>query len=220
MIRENAYRLNNILPEAKIMIFIRNQPDMIASTYLQYLKAGGTYSVTKFLRTKRFYKLNDIIFFYYSYFEYDKLIEFYESLFGNTNIYLYLFEDFLNNPQKFIEKLANDFNLVYDKGALDYSVINKRYRKHLITLIKIRNLFTEKNIVNKHFLFHIPANFELTRNLFGKLNVYRIFGKHPSALSVLGKKNYNDIYSYYKSSNRVLVEKYNISKINNYNYPL
>ncbi|UCH15518.1 MAG: hypothetical protein JSV22_06025, partial [Bacteroidales bacterium] len=54
LIRENAYRLNKIFPEAKIIIFIRNQPDIIASTYLQYLKAGGTYPVSKFLRSKRF----------------------------------------------------------------------------------------------------------------------------------------------------------------------
>jgi len=220
LIRENATRLKNIFPEAKIIIFIRNQPDIIASTYLQYLKAGGTYSATKFLKTKRFYKLNDIVFFYYSYFEYHKIIEFYKSMFGKLNIYVYLFEEFLNNPEHFIEILANDFNFIYDKSTIDFSIINKRYRKQLVTLIKIRNLFTEKNIINKHHLIHIPANFELTRNIFGKLNKYKIFGKYPSAIEVLGKSNYDQIYEHYIESNKILIERHNLSKIINYNYPL
>lgn len=42
-------RLKTVLPNARIVIFIRNQTEMIASVYKQYVKEGGTHSPRRFL---------------------------------------------------------------------------------------------------------------------------------------------------------------------------
>ena len=46
---EHAFRIHRVFPEARIILFIRKQPDIIASSYIQYIKGGGTYSLKKFL---------------------------------------------------------------------------------------------------------------------------------------------------------------------------
>jgi len=40
--KDIAYRIHAVYPQAQIVIFIRNQLDMIRSTYLQYIRSGGT----------------------------------------------------------------------------------------------------------------------------------------------------------------------------------
>ena len=218
--RENGIRLKNIFPESKIIIFIRNQPDIIASTYIQYLKAGGTYSVAKYLKTKRFLKLNDITFFSFTYFEYHRIIDFYISLFGRQNVFVYIFEEFVANPRNFIENFAQDFGFVYNEKEIDYSIRNKRLRKLLIKLIRVRNIFTEKNVINKYYLFHIPGLLEYTRDLFRYINKFKIFGRYPSSKEILGNKIFQKICAHYKESNKILYEKYKLTDIEKYGYPL
>lgn len=218
--RGNAYRLQNIFPDAKIILFIRNQVDIIASAYIEYIKAGGTYSISKYLNPQRFRNLNDLIFFYYSYFEYHLLIEFYEKLFSKENVFIYLFEDFNSEPKGFIKDLAKTFSLEYKLEDIDFNKFNPRYRKGIIPLLRLSNRFTEKKVVNKNYCIHIPACFEYSRKVFKWSNQWKIFGNTPSSEFVLGKKNLDYIHSYYKESNRILVNKYKLNNILKYDYPL
>ncbi|MBN2348490.1 MAG: sulfotransferase [Bacteroidales bacterium] len=218
--REHTYRLKKIFPNAKIILFIRNQPDIIASTYLQYIREGGTYTLSKFIRSERFRKLNDLIFFYYPYFEYHKLIEFYEELYPPENIFVYLFEDFCINPKVFISNLSKTFDFKYDPQRINYNKFNPRYRKGIIPLLRFSNHFTEKNIINKNYFIHIPAFFEYSRKAFSWLNQWEIFGNPPSSEIILGKNNLEKINSYYRKSNRILVEKYKLDNILKFKYPV
>jgi hypothetical protein len=43
-------RLDTCIPESKLIVVLRNQPDMILSTYSQYLLGGGTLAVGEFAR--------------------------------------------------------------------------------------------------------------------------------------------------------------------------
>ena len=47
--RELSERLNQVFPEATILMVIRNQADIIASAYAQYIKDGGTISIKRYL---------------------------------------------------------------------------------------------------------------------------------------------------------------------------
>ena len=47
--KDMAYRLHAVYPDGQIIIFIRNQIDMIRATYLQYVRTGGTRSLRRFL---------------------------------------------------------------------------------------------------------------------------------------------------------------------------
>ena len=48
--KELADRLAAVFPEAKVLIVIREQKSMIVSTYKQYVKVGGTYSLANYLQ--------------------------------------------------------------------------------------------------------------------------------------------------------------------------
>ena len=85
-------RLYSVFPKAKIIIFIRNQPDIIASYYNQYIRGGGNKNVNKYLYQKSFEGVKKNFFFSYDFFRYDLLISHYKEKFGEDNVYVFLYE--------------------------------------------------------------------------------------------------------------------------------
>ena len=219
-IREHAQRLHQLFPNAQIVLTIRNQPDIIASTYLQYLTTGGTYSTKRFLQTTRFGKLNDVGLFYYPYFEYHQVIELYQRLFGEKNVHIFLYEDFRTNKQAFLKAFCNKLGLTFPNADINFDKINPRYRRGLVHLIRFKNLFTAKNLINKRYIVHIPYFFEYSRRFFKWLNRFSIFGKYASTSGILGKKRMLAIKEYYKNSNQILIDKYGLEGIKKHGYPL
>jgi|TARA_B100000315_G_scaffold232268_1_gene244365 hypothetical protein len=96
-----AERLINTFGKFRIVICIRNQPAMINALYCQYIKAGGTLSPNSFLSCPKSPAKN-----IFNKLKYNELISYYISLFGKKNVYLYLYEDFLNNKSECLSSLA------------------------------------------------------------------------------------------------------------------
>ncbi len=219
--KENALRLKAIFPNANILIFIRNQFDIIASAYSQYIKIGGNYCIDKFLYHKNLFdKNNNALLFSFNYLEYDKIIEFYNELFGQSNINVFLHEDFQSDNIKFLTNFKKIFDLEVDLNKINYEKKNVSYRKYLMHIALFSNIFTIKNILYKYYLINIPYWYSISRRVFSILNKYKIFGKEMSSLEILGKKNYEYIKNYYKESNNILYDELKIKKIAEYNYPL
>ena len=82
--REFADRIHAVLPQAKILIVIRRQEDMILSAYGHFLdKAGGICSLERFLMSGFHTQIS-----WHSplYYRYDLLINYYFQLFGENNV--------------------------------------------------------------------------------------------------------------------------------------
>jgi hypothetical protein len=218
--RENALRLKKIFPDCNIVITIRNQVDIIASTYMQYIRVGGTYSIDKFLNPDRFTFLKNTSDFYYTYFEYDEVIKFYKTLFGDDKVFVYLNEDFANDIMTFLKQLNETFNLSLNTADINLNKINRSPGRFILMIMRFRNRFTNKNIDKKNYILHIPGLFWISRILFNQLKKYNLTGKPPSSIKILGKKNYNQICNYYKESNRKLISEHNLKGIQLHNYPL
>ena len=218
--KEMAMRLNSLFPDSEIIIFIRNQPDMISSAYIQEVRAGGTYSINNFLFHKVYKFFNNIFLFSFEYLEYHKVIKLYRKLFGENKVHVFLFEEFEKNNGNFIRDYIRKFDLKVDETIIDYKKINVRYRKFLVHLVRFSNLFTKKNLVHKYYLFNIPFWYPFNRRIFEKLNRLRIFGKYVESKDILGKKNFYYINNFYKNSNQRLVNDLKINSIKEYNYPL
>ncbi len=80
-----AERLARIVPEARILLSIRDQMHIIPSVYMQYLQRGGTMPFDQFFEgTNRpgYFGFTD------EHFEYDVLVAHYQSLFGADNVYV------------------------------------------------------------------------------------------------------------------------------------
>jgi hypothetical protein len=82
--RRNATRLHAVFPEASIVVFIRNQFDMIDSLYRQYVQEGGACSIHRFLDLQ----FPSRVCFSLDHLCYDRLIRCYHDLFGPDNLYV------------------------------------------------------------------------------------------------------------------------------------
>ena len=91
-----AERLHDLLPDARIVVCVRNQATMIPSLYSQHLKSGGYRSFRSWLRA-----------FPVETFEYDRLVERYQELYGADAVSVLAFEHLVQDPDGFVALLCD-----------------------------------------------------------------------------------------------------------------
>ena len=130
--KEIADRLKACFPQGKVLIIIREQKDMILSTYIQYIRAGGACALHDYLEPS---KRNQAIMplFNYEYFNYLRLITYYQKLFTKENVLVLPFELFKNEPEIFASKISS-FASVKGLEELPFS---KKSNKRISTLSSI-----------------------------------------------------------------------------------
>lgn len=107
-----AARVKAIAPEAKILVSIRAQQKILPSVYMQYLLRGGT------MHHEMFFAGTDVpgyLGFDPLHFEYDRLVQVYQQLFGAQNVYVMTQESLVADMDAACQGLA-DFagNTVFD----------------------------------------------------------------------------------------------------------
>ncbi len=111
-----AKRIKDNFPNAKIIIAIRGQEQIIYSTYNQYLKGeNGVLSIQKSLK-KGIYEPKGL-YIHLNTFKYYELIKFYKSLFSDVLIIKY--EDVSENPSKVIHQIEEFMNTSIDPHKLN-----------------------------------------------------------------------------------------------------
>lgn len=216
--KEIAVRLKKIFPNAQIIVFIRNQIEIMASRYLEYIKAGGNYNIDGFLwrGNKELFVMKD-----FPMFQYDTIIQHYQELFSANKVHVYLYEDFKTKQNEILEKIRAQFQLNININELNLKTIeNPSLRTGLIPLTRFLNSFSRRRSSHKYYIFHIPYFFEATRYLIHFANQFSIFGKTPDSKKLLGENNILIIKNYFKSSNQTLIDKFGFDEIKNYGYPL
>ena len=198
----------------KVIIFIRNQYDIITSSYLQYIKEGGNYSLKRYINHKDYIRSNRTALFSYSHFDYLQLITKYENQIGTNNVFVYLYEDFVNNQKQFISNFIKAHNFEIDINKIDFSRKNSSYSFLSLILARVLNCFSRKNVLYKYYLIHIPYMYEYAREILRRIKIFPINNK-----SFLGKNLQIDIQRKYAESNKKLVSSYNLD-LEKYNYPL
>ena len=99
-----ADRIAGLVPEAKIVVVIREQRSMIVSTYKQYVKTGGTASIHGFLQPAKWQ--GKIPTFRFDFFEYDRVIGYYRSLFGDDSVLALPYEYLVAERAAFVSQVA------------------------------------------------------------------------------------------------------------------
>ena len=197
----------------KVIIFIRNQYDIIISSYLQYIKEGGTYSLRKYLYHNDFKRPHRSPLFSFNHFDYNTIIETYIDLIGKENIYVYLYEDFIKDQKNFILEFNKDHNFDIDTSLIDFSKNNFSYSYLSYYMARIFNRFTRKDVLYKHYLFHIPLFYEYSREIYSRIRLLKI-----NKSSFLNTKLRSEIKSFYADSNNLLKKNLSLD-IDKYNYP-
>jgi len=212
-----ADRLRRLFPEAKIIVTVRNQYDHLESMYKQYLHSGGIKKFRDFANfrngvfempyTRRWdYSL------YITMFDYPKLLEYYESLFGKENILVVPYELLSKDPKLFVQKLLAWMGI---ETVPDFKneFRNQGYGARQVWLARMFNRFF-KSKLNEGSV--IP---DIRLPVAGTIDAGRLRLILQSSLSrkLLGTKPITDvemkekIQKYFEKSNREMNERYALS---------
>ena len=96
-------RIEQVCPNARILIVIREQRSMILSNYMQCLKHGGGYSIDQYINGRMDPSTPALTFHY---FKYDRLIRLYQSVFGPDRILVIPFELMRESPHDYVNRIC------------------------------------------------------------------------------------------------------------------
>lgn len=219
---EMARRIKSILPDARIVIGIRAQPDMLAASYSQYVKGGGTYGVKRFLFPDSYFfpgspYRTQAPRFDLAHFDYQRLIRLYFDLFGKENVHILLFEQFRAGPIALARDLAKGLGLEFDEAGINEKVRNPGLNLNSLRIMRAYNLFTARKMRDKSYVVHIPGLFEVRKKLHRLLG--KLFRRKSSSADLLGDATLRWIGARFAPSNRELGELLGID-LGAYGYPV
>jgi hypothetical protein len=97
-----ARRLRDTVPEARVLIVVRSQIDMIESEYRQLVGEGYRGRLASLWATDAWKRVQ----FDLGHYEYDTLVREYQRLFGAEQVAVFTYEGFLADRTRFLDRLA------------------------------------------------------------------------------------------------------------------
>lgn len=135
-----ARRLAVTMPDAQIVIAIREQFAIIASCYKQYVRIGGTKTISEYIFPVQDYRIPR---FDWSFFRYLNLIRLYQNLFGVQNVFIMPVDDLHNSCQCLMDGL---FKFI---GVQPLPITNQKVNEGVadadIDMLRRRNLISPPN---------------------------------------------------------------------------
>lgn len=194
-----ADRIKECFPNAKIFCVIREQKDMILSTYFQYLKIGGTDSLTTYL-TRRYdgkrpgFSPENL--------RYENLISYYHQLFSPENVLVLPYEMLSKKPTDFVQGICNFVSVEIDKNLINSAAkYNVRAKGSITQRYPALNLFCKKSSVNAYSPLSLPIFSKLVRIANGLIP-----SKSRSFVDKINQQIEQIINNRYQDSNRQLSE--------------
>lgn len=175
----------------KIIISIRNQYDIIESTYKQYIKTGGLLKFNEYFDFEQNQKRPN---FRLAYYDYDSICQLYSSIFGKENILIIQYEQI--NTKPYFESIFNFTGLPFQKLKTQFYA-NKSISKNKTKLQRLTNRFS---------LSSLPSNMVFGKPL-NKRTIHFILKKLPELTkekSFLKDRHLEIINNFYKKSNAML----------------
>jgi hypothetical protein len=221
--KDVAYRTKALLPDASIIIFIRNQVDMIASVYNQYLKEGGTHNPDRYFFHQKYLAQSGFShryapLFLFDHFDYLPLVKLYQQVFGKEKVFVYLYEDFRQDLKSFMTLFEQTHHLEAEWLKVSTGSVNLSYKTGTIALAKILNRFSYRDVSDKRYWLDTSHFFKRGRRILNRVNHWPIMGKVPTPEELLGKSNIEFIQSRYAESNQTLQKELGLN-VEKHNYP-
>jgi hypothetical protein len=206
-----AQRIRATLPDARIVIFLRAQPEMIAACYQQYVRGGGTFSSQRYLwpidwlrgAQAQPFKIPR---FSFDHFEYDRVIAHYTALCGAERVHVFPYEALQRDARAFLESFAKDLELDLDLASVPMAKRNASYSPAVLALTRALNRFTARTVNDKRHWVHVPHWYGLRRRIVELLSRSGALGTRASPEHVLGAQALAWIRQRYWESNRRLAQ--------------
>lgn len=167
--KELADRLRAVLPEACVLIVIREQCRMILSSYKQYVRAGGACTLAHFLEPPR---QGGTVApgFRLEHFRYHRLVGHYQRLFGPRRVLVLPYEWFCAEPMEYVSRIAAFCDLHVADEALRLLPFGERENESLhgtSLALKRRLNFFVRDRLNPWALFGIQRKSDVLGCLRG-----------------------------------------------------
>lgn len=157
-----ADRLHATFPNARVLIVIREQVDMIVSVYKMIIKRGGAQSLPQFVNPPS--GVESIPHFRFDFHEYHHLIEYYREAFGAENVLVLPYELLQSRPKKFIDRVV-DFTDAQGTLKLPQRRMNVSPSSFSLALKRRANRFFVKNAFNPDPILGVPGANTLLRRM-------------------------------------------------------
>jgi hypothetical protein len=169
-----AERIRAVLPDARIVIFVRSQVSMIAACYRQYVRGGGTHGLHRYLFPSlclhgAYAQPFKVPRFSFDHFDYDRLIALYDGLFGRENVHVYPFEH-LADPQAMLVRMEADLGLALDRERVRFDRPNASWNDGMLPAARFLNRFTARTVEDKDAIVHIPGFYAVRAGLLTALS--------------------------------------------------
>lgn len=211
-----AKRLCRLLPDAQILLVIRNQLTAISSWYANH---GAYLKMVPRRYWRRYVSFDDwmqycVEFMKYSPLEsflYHRILSMYKDVFGEGKIHVLFFEDFVENQLLFINKLSNILNLNPDVAKKFLMGKHERPRN---TMRQIKY-----NQFRSFFLYNIPLSeyIPFGRTFKQIVNDFIALGK-PANIHI-SEHWENILIELYGEDNKKLSDEYSLP-LAEYGYPI
>jgi hypothetical protein len=154
--------IQEIFPNAKITIVIREQVSLIQSVYSQMITDGGGYSLRDFLNSIEPFMVR-IPQFRLSFYEFDKYIDYCQTLFGKDNVLVLPYELLKENYQEFYDRigffaLPDDWEKIKNSQVIEKNpIVNAKKSILLQHISRVLNSLFYKNQLSNSALFRIKS---------------------------------------------------------------
>lgn len=144
--KEMADRIKSVFPDARILVVIREQKSMVLSSYAMYLRGHGLASLKDFLDPPR--PALGQPFFSLDYLNYDRLIAYYQALFGRDRVLALPYELLAGRPEEFSGAILG-FAGARPIGDLPYDARPKRmWPAFSVAFRRYTSPFFNRTVVN------------------------------------------------------------------------
>ncbi len=220
---EIAGRLHRTFPEGRVLVVVREQDDMILSSYRQYVKNSGGLSLDGYLHPP--YEPSVIHQFSYGAFHYDRLVAMYDDLYGRENVLALPYEAFREDPVGTMEAISRFAGLDPDPEVLEQLRPSERKNASLSALAtslkrRANQVASRRSAINPTPLVQLSERgAALSKRFF-----YKIDGWLPRGLSrrIDGRERAvirAGVGSRYEESNAALAERMGVD-LGRYGYQM
>lgn len=147
-------RIQRLFPEAKILVVVREQMQMIASNYREYIRGGGTCSLKRYLNPP---VANHRPMFDPDYFRYDKFVEQYYEAFGTDQVKVLPFEWLKARPKRFVSEVCGFLGAAYDFDDISFAPVRVGVSDTGTRMKRWTNKVTRRNSLHPCASLRIPG---------------------------------------------------------------
>lgn len=187
-----ANRIHRVAPEAKIIVVVREQLDMIRSVYKQMVVEGYPGSIEQMLN-KKSWKMAG---FNRAFYEYDALIKVYVALFGPSKVLVLPYKLLRKDSDQFIHQMCNFLEIGVVPPPETSEVVNRSLPASCIGLFRRLNRF-RKTEINPYPPLILP------RRLIDALVTFHV-AVRKTEKDLLSSALCSELRQYYRPSNNRL----------------